>query len=669
MMYEIYIDGILADVDDGIDVEFTINSNLLNGAEIKGNTSTTIKLPATANNLKLIGHAEKVAGSPYPYVTHNVTVMRNGVQVIKGGNAVLLRTADDGIEMTLIWGVVNSVQKLSDGDETLADFNPTDSIQFNYPAIISPYSGITSLHMFYAQLDTMERANLAEFYTLNMECQGKQWMTQNTDVPPSTLRHYLHPSVPVPYLLELIEARYGVTFAWPQDAEDYIGTLIVPLLTKNPGEATFGDGFIGLLNEPWPTQADTHALHIDDATDITQEQQSHLHDLLVYPSNTADDHYWLSALNEFSGVVRFTLNLYMELQDLNDSRYPLYSTNEEIYIDIEVSNIGEGTSSHQRCTAVTQGRFFYEGTQHGYVFLTAEGQAPIEMAQGDRISIRFTGKRGNTEGDEYGETLHVTDGRIWISDIDAEQVEPGQQFPMAGNLPDIKPVDLLKTLCVLTGCYVKQGENDTITFAPVTDMYDWSDPEDWSGRILSKTDKSVAKGTEYLPSNVAKKTWYKWKHDDKTKGNYDGYIVCNAASAEDERTAFTFPFAASDGNNVPIYTTEADDDNGVARLKVKLGKCEPRILNIVNENSAAVGRFDMAMENIIADRYAELGATLANPVVISEDIRISDIEIAEFDETRPVYLSQHGAHFAVLTLKTKGEGIAEATLLKLVKEA
>ena len=50
-----------------------------------------------------------------------------------------------------------------------------------------------------------------------------------------------------------------------------------------------------------------------------------------------------------------------------------------------------------------------------------------------------------------------------------------------------------------------------------------------------------------------------------------------------------------------------------------------------------------------------------------QNINITDVELSQVDETRPIYIKQHGAFFALLELNVKGNHTAEAKLLKLTK--
>ena len=95
---------------------------------------------------------------------------------------------------------------------------------------------------------------------------------------------------------------------------------------------------------------------------------------------------------------------------------------------------------------------------------------------------------------------------------------------------------------------------------------------------------------------------------------------------------------------------------------------EPRLMQLSSDDSGkAALKFDMDMQDIIAATYKNLAATLSAAKVVKETFTLSDIEIMEFDETKPVYLSQYGAYFAVTEIQVNEDGTSDVTMFQLVK--
>ena len=135
----------------------------------------------------------------------------------------------------------------------------------------------------------------------------------------------------------------------------------------------------------------------------------------------------------------------------------------------------------------------------------------------------------------------------------------------------------------------------------------------------------------------------------------------------------TLPFAATDGNRIPIYewesVTASVGRNGktiTTERATKYKACKDRIVNLTKSDIGyAALAFNIDLQNIFDTKLEKLRKTVANPHQITERFNLSDLEILNFDETKPVYLAQYGAYFAVLEIKTTSSGYSEVTMIEL----
>lgn len=88
----LFIDGELVDLDDNTKITLTYKSNLFTDlSKIVSNNSYTIKLPKTVRNQRIIQHADLPAcQTDYPRKFHDARYIRNGVEIISNGKAVLM---------------------------------------------------------------------------------------------------------------------------------------------------------------------------------------------------------------------------------------------------------------------------------------------------------------------------------------------------------------------------------------------------------------------------------------------------------------------------------------------------------------------------------------------------------------------------------------------------
>ena len=210
MKEELYINGELVDLGEGVNITLNYKSNMLTDlSKIVGNNSYTIKLPKTERNMGIIGNAD-IPGvvTSFPRVSHDARYFRNGVEIISNAKAVLL-SVGDAIEVVLTWGSTSGFLSLVEDGKNLTDFmESTTWMTWNETVTVGQY-GVANV--MYSDID----------FGLN----------------PNESKVKIHPSVRVSYLFSLIGAKYGVNFDFSNGRDSFVSSLIIPLLTRNGGYA------------------------------------------------------------------------------------------------------------------------------------------------------------------------------------------------------------------------------------------------------------------------------------------------------------------------------------------------------------------------------------------------------------------------------------------------
>jgi len=647
MMQQIFIDGQLADLSEDTNVTLRYESNILTGASsFTCNHSLTVALPATAHNSRLFGLPTVVqsnVGEVYRW--HDVDYIRDGVPVVSGGRCRVLKASPDKIEITMFWGIKRAVDTIFGSESMLSDIETDASIEFHAEPQLTPYAVAvaSSTEVFYAAMDTVRYASELSYYRMHVSFANRSWDTNSV----ASASAYLHPSVRMDWLLDKIQEANNITLDF-DDPNGEISTMIVPLVSKIPNDITFNGGYRATVSEPF--QANNNIRFTTaNASPIIEPQQS--------AQETS-----LRCAQAFKGLLRFSMYLYVN--DLVLLSYPIMRVKYGYRLDVTTN------AKTESCVIIPEGTMFmaYEADNQGRIGFTITGSVPIEMEVGDTLSLRLTCINGGVANPDLYGGIHVNGGNVWINDIigDLNEVQPTQQYPVQGNLPEVKTIDLVKFLCAVTGAFpVQASTDDVLQFRQVEAVFNWNRAEDWSGRLLSPSDRPEPTGVEYTPNRWAKRNWWRWKEDDTVSGNYDGAIIVDDETIDDERTVMTFPFAATDGNNVPMYSAEYR--NGITATK--WNKVEPRVLHIQEDsdgNASAFFGFDMSQ--VIGLYYYDLASTMEKPVVITETFRMTDIQFTSLDETRPIFLAQYGAYFAMLSCELSQNGTAKVELLKLKKQ-
>ena len=157
MEQQLYIDGVLVDIEKNVDITLEYKSNLFNDvSKLSTNRSYTVKLPATAKNCSIFGNVETIkSDTSFPYRLHRADLFRNGVQIISNGRAVVMSVAGT-FEISLVWGLFPAFNKLLEDGTTLNQLSDDSTISFSETPDLSLYTGFISNGIGYARYNSFK---------------------------------------------------------------------------------------------------------------------------------------------------------------------------------------------------------------------------------------------------------------------------------------------------------------------------------------------------------------------------------------------------------------------------------------------------------------------------------------------------------------------------------
>ena len=259
-------------------------------------------------------------------------------------------------------------------------------------------------------------------------------------------------------------------------------------------------------------------------------------------------------------------------------------------------------------------------------------------------------------------------GTVTMTAAESDSVPFNTPYPIDINLPNIKIFDLIKTLAVLTGAFPVKRESNShyILFKPFATIHlNRNHALDWTNRVIAQGNENKPKEITFHIDSYAQNSYYRWKSDDTVKNNYNGVIRIPNETLELESTIFELPFAATDGDNIPLYV-QGDGTTEENAKPPQYKACKDRIMQYKTDDDGCIRLyFNMALQNIIDAKHTVIRDALKEAKIITEKMRVRDVDLANFDETRPVYLAQYSAYFAVLEIRTDDNGLADITMLKL----
>lgn len=603
---ELYINNTKADLNK-TDITLSYKSNLLTDiSKIISNRSYTIKLPKTAKNLALIECAHLPSStSRYPYLKHKGTLLRNGIEMIKNANVVLLETGET-IEVALTWGNVTNFAGVVNDGKKLTDI--THGTVEGVDWVVWSNKG----------------SNSAQFPLIDYGF--------NSDDP----NVWYHPVVTVKWILDKIQEQSGVTFNFPSDKLTVINKMIIPLLTRNDSEELYSKYPINLVGTGIGRDnrvANYFGLNINFNGDDTQRKYGETVD--YQQQNSTVKAYRISYDSDKSHIKGTVMTVFRSTTISID-----YLT-VELWID--------------RTSIATFRPISYQVNNNLWT-VGFNIDCTFNMSTGQIISLGLLSGRGYfSSASDAGSNTNLN-----LTLSARGEISFGEKFPLVPNLPDIKQIDFIKAVSSMVGLFALPDGENGIKFIPFDNLSaNKSKAVDWTNRVIMAYNSVTPRNLQYTLDNIAQNNWFRYKEDDNVMGNYDGNIQVDDATIEYERDAITLPFSACSTKGgvayIPLYSYNEEGE-------LEYNKTNPRILLLDGTKGIFKG---LEWTTLIANNYQTYKGLINNAKVVTEYIRLNSIELRDLEMDIPVYLAQYGCYLAIIEITTKENNICECKLLKL----
>lgn len=475
----------------------------------------------------------------------------------------------------------------------------------------------------------------------------------------------VQPSVTCNYVLSLISAQTNVRFKWSEKAQELIDMLAIPLITRYADANTLDGGVGGKINDA--TKLGILSLYLTKgAPSIFKEDAfgnisqltvkaacTLLFDIQMYWS-------WDASKAKPNGVNSYEYRYrpcYIEMKVVSEHRD---GQAEDEYTKTYIIGAENSVDGY-----VTD----YEGKKvNGRFIHLVAGRGTLELSEGDIITLE-----AKRNGDGVLRDLKFYNGTITANVQSSDEVPYGGLFPIGKNLPDIGVKDFIKFLSLITNNYPMQQYSDgALHFADIKDIsMNKSAAVDWTRKLIPLEGRNIPRQTDFSLDDFCQHNIYKWKEDDAVTEVHDADVEIDNNTLEYTRNVWTLPFAASDGSRVPIYDWEETkyyfgSKEYSSKSATKYKACKDRIMNLADNGAGnATLRFGIDLQSILNDGMQAYRKMIGQSRKITEYIRLSDIDIMNFDETKPVYLAQYGCYFAVLEIKTTDNGYCEVTMIEI----
>ena len=613
MRDELYINNQKVDLGDEAIVLQYKNNLLGKIGDIQSSYSYTISLPKTEKNKAIfkmchIPAENNIGANNLIGKILNVRYIKDGINIIGAAIGYLTGITEDAFEMNISFGFVSEFQDWISANEDLNDLLDNYNVATSYGIGYSSYpTNIDNLYFLFMPL-----------YNVGVELD-------------SAAKEYIdvQPAIKVSYLLNAIQNKVNATLSFPEDMQEQIKYLAMPLqnrqIINNSFPATrpfkqsraityriavgahdisyllggflvnnllLGDNIEGLFKSEQITIHAFEGAVFGQDVEVTgfkfekaQKITFKINDVLqgnvsaVNFEGYEKDVEIISLMKEANGVAH-------EVKKITVRRRYYHDYKIEIKIDTSFSVDVDNICNYFFCLnypyIINAEPELYDNSnvviydaisdesQNGYITITTQESAlmPFEV--------------------------------VSLSDF-IKYTNSAPRMPAKGNLPDISQVDFLQALCDMFGVFPvinSRPKKDAsgksiIEFVRIDALYNnrvlkyrnGKAFNDWSDRLITAPEDiavSFSKDGYFQKNNLL------YTEDETVNNNANGSFNIADNRLEKEGDLLELPFAASDGDKIVMYSLEYKDrevdGKTVQDREYSFEDFEPRIMKIVRRS-------------------------------------------------------------------------------------
>lgn len=627
----IRINGQEVDIKTNTNIALTFrNSAFVSADKISNSYSNTITMPRTARNEAVFGcvlSPSSVNSKPYQYL--RASIDSEGVQIVKDAIAYITEVTPEDYKVVIVWDTVAEIAQMVKEEKTLdkLDFGDDDFKTWTWenadanPAVFPQvHSGVLRLN----------------------------------GTRPDTATY--HPAVSASDVLNRICAQYGLR----ADIGGLdISKWMIPIAKKE-------DVIISTKNTP---ASNIYEWEGENYINGTVERS-------ILPEGSS---LTLSAKIAGVGVGNMTRYVFLQGNSQHDRLQYFNPRYAGLKVKLKLKFFAVGTGVGYCDIRVSATWVDKQGGAHAGI-----SQAIILpkklTTQGDNIFVEYDGSVEFEVPSDVAEKSIILDGVTKIIpnyyfflntgnfrittinpneyarlEFSMPEVPYGGRYYITHNLPPIKVIDYVKALATLTGSYavVKDGMLRYLSYEG--NVLNKGNAVDWSIYLVG----DYMKNMKFQHGEWARENKFLFK-EKNGRTNSATFTIDNASL--DAEKEYTVPFMAGgvyEGLlDIPLYEYEV----GNAEPTYKGGSDDAYIAIPSEDGTKLVAPLDF--KDLISN-YDALQKVLAEMKTVTVRMKMPFFVIATLDMNRPIYLSQLGCYFAIITIKTSSNGECDVELLKI----
>ena len=326
-----------------------------------------------------------------------------------------------------------------------------------------------------------------------------------------------------------------------------------------------------------------------------------------------------------------------------------------------------------------------------------------------KIEVTIPAEDEDSE-DTTEERLNLQEGDIYFENFVLSSVKPSVEvstlpatLQVTSCLPDIKCFDFMKSVFYMNGAMPRvERDGKTISamyYNMLRDNVNDGNTIDWSDKLMS-SESDLPDSINFHNTSFAKVNYFVMasSYVDTTSEELaeeldvysDGYGSLNIDddTLDDDSTIFTASFYPAYIQNMryPLVKTGKTckvwegDKTISSEVKPIYGIMVYRCLdpdiedaNATRPNTSSVSDYSKRMdvfspfddESMMEKLFGYYQAILDDYCLIKEKFLLNEIDLRDFNESVPIYLSKYNAYFAVSTIQRSKDGVSTVELIKL----
>lgn len=627
---QLYINGSVVDMPNEA-VKIKVESNLFSDAsKLMTAHSYNIALPRTINNDAIFGNAFVPAADTGGNTTHrylSASLYMDGVPLFEQCRAVLESVDEKGYNINLYWGLLGIFDTIKEEGLNVCDLPASrywqeSRARWMYLPQKEDYGAMSPQYI----------SGMTQTIYNNLDTESKELL----DVSP-----WILPSIKAINVLNDIMLNYGLTLQLSAKASNRINLLWHPLTTTKAiakDENVTINSVVQMHNMSFSDNKyePTFLAPIHDTSHEPNYQWAALMNPDAPPTlnhsatnaNIANDCVSIYIGNQYGRVGYMTANC-----DIKVTRMRIFGAlpyPSIIYIpslnDRRIAPTYDSGSTPPQTYDIDIRESFSVSAGEDILFLADEWRDPLDAFQAGILNIQLTIE-------------------------DASGVQNRRPWSYVRNYPNVGIVNYIsEILAHIGGCIVGSVATPNTLKIYTIDEVAATIPIDLDAYGV----KSITMGID----NLAQKNVYKHKENDDagTKDTAEGVIYTIDTTLELERTAFESKFKVPVLGRVLLWDVDGE--------KATWNNAGDYIAGYVDGADTIVNT-GQDFANVVSNYMAQYEAMVRYPKVVAVVVRLSVLDLLNFDFAKPIYIKQLNRSYLVKTLESESNDTYKLTLVQM----